>query len=105
MARTRKRLDVKAQQFLDTGKVESDTQSDTQLPQPKITQKSTQKSQHSSSNSSILAKILPPSPEKTKRLSVDLPEALYDQLTQLSKQYGIPKAKIVRQLVDKALNE
>jgi hypothetical protein len=101
MARTRKRLDAKAQQFLDTGKVESDTQSDTQLSQPKITQKN----QHSSSHSSILAKILPPSPEKTKRLSVDLPEALYDQLTQLSKQYGIPKAKIVRQLVDKALNE
>jgi hypothetical protein len=105
MARTRKRLDAKAQQFLDTGKVESDSQSDTQSSQQKITQKSTQKKQQSSSHSSILAEILPASPEKTKRLSVDLPEALYDQLTELSKEYGIPKAKIVRQLVDKALNE
>jgi hypothetical protein len=53
----------------------------------------------------LLAALSPVAKEKTIRVSVDLPERLFNRLQGLSNRLDQPKAEIIRRLVEQALDE
>lgn len=103
-SKTRVSLSDRAvQDFLSPQKSSVDS-STTEANTESIQQKSTEKkSQAGKAKSKLLEEIIPEQ-EATKRLTVDLPESLYDQLTEVAKSSKVTKSHIVRLLIAKALN-
>ena len=104
MKKGRKPLDAKFEEFIQTGNIPSAAQDNAQHTEKRLTQEVPQANEKTPTQR-FIADIIPPAPRKTKRLSVDFPDDLYDELTKLSKECGLPKTEIVRRLVAKALHE